>query len=223
VINKIADCLSAAVAPITDGASVMVSGFGDSGLPFELLRALTDHHARDLTIISNNAGTGDHALAALLAAGKVRKMVCSYPKSSGAHVFERLFKAGQIELELVPQGTMLERMRAAGSGLGPFFTPTGYGTPIAEGKETRVIDGRGYVLEAPLHADYALVRAYQADRWGNLTYRLAGRGFGPVMCMAARHAIAQVDDVLPLGSLAPEAIITPGIFVACAVRRYQHG
>ncbi|WP_454689652.1 3-oxoacid CoA-transferase subunit A [Achromobacter aloeverae] len=223
MIDKIATSLREAVADIVDGASVMVSGFGDSGLPLELLHALVDHGARDLTVISNNAGTGDHALAALLAAGRVRKMVCSYPKSSGAHVFERLYKAGRIELELVPQGTMLERMRAGGAGLGPFFTPTGYGTPIADGKETRVIDGRGYVLEQPLRADYALVRAYQADRWGNLTYRLAGRGFGPVMCMAARHAIAQVEDVLPLGAIAPDAVATPGIFVARAVRRHGHG
>ncbi|OZI34026.1 3-oxoadipate CoA-transferase [Bordetella genomosp. 10] len=223
MIDKIATSLREAVVDIVDGASVMVSGFGDSGLPIELLHALVDHGARDLTVISNNAGTGDHALAALLAAGRVRKMVCSYPKSSGAHVFERLYKAGRIELELVPQGTMLERMRAGGAGLGPFFTPTGYGTPIADGKETRVIDGRGYVLEQPLRADYALVRAYQADRWGNLTYRLAGRGFGPVMCMAARHAIAQVEDVLPLGAIAPDAVATPGIFVARAVRRHGHG
>lgn len=223
MINKIAPSLQEAVSSITDGASVMVSGFGDSGLPFELLHALVDQGARDLTIISNNAGTGDHALAALLAAGRVRKMVCTYPKSSGAHVFAGLFKAGKIELELVPQGTLLERMRAGGAGLGPFFTPTAYGTPVAEGKEQRIYEGRGYVLEQPLRADFALVRAYQADRWGNLTYRLAGRGFGPVMCMAARHAIAQVDDILPLGAIAPDAVITPGIFVARAVRKDNHG
>lgn len=223
MINKIAPSLQDAVATITDGASVMVSGFGDSGLPFELLHALVDQGARDLTIISNNAGTGDHALAALLAAGRVRKMVCTYPKSSGAHVFAELYKDGKIELELVPQGTLLERMRAGGAGLGPFFTPTAYGTPVAEGKEQRMYEGRGYVLEQPLRADFALVRAYQADRWGNLTYRLAGRGFGPVMCMAARHAIAQVDDILPLGAIAPDAVITPGIFVARAVRKDNHG
>ena len=223
MINKIALSLQEAVSSITDGASVMVSGFGDSGLPVELLHALVDQGARDLTIISNNAGTGDHALAALLAAGRVRKMVCTYPKSSGAHVFAGLFKSGKIELELVPQGTLLERMRAGGAGLGPFFTPTAYGTPVADGKEQRIYEGRGYVLEQPLRADFALVRAYQADRWGNLTYRLAGRGFGPVMCMAARHAIAQVDDILPLGAIAPDAVITPGIFVACAVRKDNHG
>lgn len=223
MINKVAASLSEAVAGIGDGASVMVSGFGDSGLPIELTHALLEHGARALTIISNNAGTGDRALAALLAAGRVRKMVCTYPKSSGAHVFASLYKAGKIELELVPQGTLLERMRAGGSGLGPFFTPTGYGTPIAEGKEQRIHEGRGYVLEQPLRADFALVRAYQADRWGNLTYRLAGRGFGPVMCMAARHAIAQVDDLLPLGSIAPEAVVTPGIFVARVVRKDNHG
>lgn len=212
MINKISPSLREAVSVIGDGASVMVSGFGDSGLPFELLHALVEHGAKDLTVISNNAGTGDHALAALLAAGRVRKMVCTYPKSSGAHVFAGLFKAGRIELELVPQGTLLERMRAGGAGLGPFFTPTGYGTPVAEGKEQRQYEGRGYVLEQPLRADFALVRAYQADRWGNLTYRLA-----------ARHAIAQVDDVLPLGTIAPDAVVTPGIFVACAVRKDLHG
>ena len=223
MINKIAPSLQDAVATITDGASVMVSGFGDSGLPFELLHALVDQGARDLTIISNNAGTGDHALAALLAAGRVRKMVCTYPKSSGAHVFAELYKAGKIELELVPQGTLLERMRAGGAGLGPFFTPTAYGTPVAEGKEQRMYEGRGYVLEQPLRADFALVRAYQADRWGNLTYRLAGRGFGPVMCMAARHAIAQVDDILPLGANAPDSLKTPPILLDRPVGKDHHG
>jgi 3-oxoadipate CoA-transferase alpha subunit len=219
MINKIASSLSEAVSCITDGSSVMVTGFGDSGLPYELLDALIEHGASDLTIISNNAGTGTSGLAALLAAGRVRKVICSYPKSSGAEIFAALYRAGKVDLELVPQGTLLERMRAAGAGLGPFFTPTGYGTPLAEGKEQRVYEGKGYVLEQPLSADFALVKAYHADRWGNLTFRLASRGFGPVMCTAARHAIAQVDDVVPLGAIPPESVVTPGIFVGTVVSK----
>jgi len=219
MINKIAKSLREAVAPITDGASVMITGFGDSGLPRQLIDALIDHGAADLTIISNNAGTERTGLARLLELGRVRKIVCTYPKSSGSVVFTELYRAGKIELELVPQGTLLERMRAAGAGLGPFFTPTGYGTLIAEGKEQRVIDGKGYVLEQPLAADFALVKAYQADRWGNLTYRLASRGFGPVMCMAAKATIVQVDDILPLGLIPPETVVTPGIFVHSVVRK----
>jgi 3-oxoadipate CoA-transferase alpha subunit len=219
MINKIAKSLREAVAPITDGASVMITGFGDSGLPRQLIDALIDHAASDLTIISNNAGTERTGLARLLELGRVRKIVCTYPKSSGSVVFTELYRAGRIELELVPQGTLLERMRAAGAGLGPFFTPTGYGTLIAEGKEQRVIDGKGYILEQPLAADFALVKAYQADRWGNLTYRLASRGFGPVMCMAAKTTIVQVDDILPLGLIPPENVVTPGIFVHSVVRK----
>jgi 3-oxoadipate CoA-transferase, alpha subunit len=219
MINKIAASLREAVAPITDGASVMITGFGDSGLPRELIDALIEHGAGDLTIISNNAGTERTGLARLLELGRVRKIVCSYPKSSGSVVFTELYRAGRIELELVPQGTLLERMRAAGAGLGPFFTPTGYGTTIAEGKEERIIDGKGYVLEQPLPADFALVKAYHGDRWGNLTYRLAARGFGPMMCMAAKHAIAQVDDIVPLGLIPPEQVITPGLFVSRVVRK----
>jgi 3-oxoadipate CoA-transferase, alpha subunit len=219
MINKIAPTLRDAVAPITDGASVMISGFGDSGLPRELIDALIAHGAGDLTVISNNAGTGETGLARLLALGRVRRMVCSYPKSSGSVVFAELYRAGKIELELIPQGTMLERMRAAGAGLGPFFTPTGYGTSVAEGKEQRIYDNKGFVLEQPLAADFALVKGYHADRWGNLTYRLAGRGFGPVMCMAAKTAIVQVDDIVPLGLIPPEAVVTPGIFVSRVVRK----
>ena len=219
MINKIAPTLRDAVAPITDGASVMISGFGDSGLPRELIDALIAHGAGDLTVISNNAGTGETGLARLLALGRVRRMVCSYPKSSGSVVFAELYRAGKIELELIPQGTMLERMRAAGAGLGPFFTPTGYGTSVAEGKEQRIYDGKGFVLEQPLAADFALVKGYHADRWGNLTYRLAGRGFGPVMCMAAKAAIVQVDDIVPLGLIPPESVVTPGIFISRVVRK----
>jgi 3-oxoadipate CoA-transferase alpha subunit len=211
--------LDDAVAPITDGSSVMITGFGDSGLPRELIEALIRHGAGDLTIISNNAGTERTGLARLLELGRVRKIICSYPKSSGSVVFTELYRAGRIELELVPQGTLLERMRAAGAGLGPFFTPTGYGTLIAEGKEQRIVDGKGYVLEQPLAADFALVKGYHADRWGNLTYRLAARGFGPVMCMAAKNTIAQVDDIVPLGLIPPESVVTPGIFVSRVVRK----
>ncbi|CAM3861220.1 3-oxoacid CoA-transferase subunit A [Bordetella tumulicola] len=219
MINKISPSLLDAVSGIGDGASVMVTGFGDSGLPRELLHALIEHGATDLTVISNNAGTGTTGLAALLAAGRVRKMICTYPKSSGADVFTALYRQKKIELELVPQGTLLERMRAGGAGLGPFYTPTGYGTPIAEGKPQCIYQGKGYVQEEPLRADFALVKAYHADRWGNLTYRLAGRGFGPVMCMAATTAIVQVDDILPLGLIAPDTIVTPGIFVGRVVRK----
>jgi 3-oxoadipate CoA-transferase alpha subunit len=219
MINKIAPSLRDAVAPITDGSSVMITGFGDSGLPCELIDALIDHGSGDLTVISNNAGTERAGIARLLELGRVRKVICSYPKSSGSVVFAELYRAGRIELELVPQGTLLERMRAAGAGLGPFFTPTGYGTSIAEGKEQRVLQGKGYVLEQPLAADFALVKGYHADRWGNLTYRLAARGFGPVMCMAAKTAIAQVDDIVPLGLIPPESVVTPGIFVSRVVRK----
>jgi 3-oxoadipate CoA-transferase, alpha subunit len=219
MINKIASSMREAVASVTDGASVMITGFGDSGLPLELIDALIAHGAGDLTIISNNAGTERTGLARLLELGRVRKIICSYPKSSGSVVFTELYRAGRIELELVPQGTLLERMRAAGAGLGPFFTPTGYGTLIGEGKEERIIDGKGYVLEQPLAADFALVKGHHADRWGNLTYRLAARGFGPVMCMAAEFTIAQVDEIVPLGFIPPEAVITPGIFVSRVVRK----
>ncbi len=219
MINKIALSLHHAVAPITNGSSIMITGFGDSGLPCELIDALIDHGAGDLTIISNNAGTGQTGLARLLALGRVKKIICSYPKSSGSVVFAELYRAGRIELELVPQGTMLERMRAAGAGLGPFFTPTGYGTSLAEGKEQTIYQGKNYVLEQPLAADFALVKACRADRWGNLTYRLAARGFGPVMCMAAKAAIVQVDDIVPLGTIPPESVVTPGIFVARVVRK----
>jgi 3-oxoadipate CoA-transferase alpha subunit len=222
MINKIAPSLRDAVSCINDGASVMVTGFGDSGLPRELIHALIDHGATDLTIISNNAGTGSTGLAALLAAGRVRKMICTYPKSSGADVFKALYKEKKIELELVPQGTLIERMRAAGAGLGPFFTPTAYGTPIADGKQQCVYKGRGHVLEEPLAADFALVKAYHGDRWGNLTYRLAARGFGPVMCTAAKVAIVQVDDIVPLGLIPPENVVTPGIFVGKVVKKDSH-
>lgn len=213
MINKIVSSMAAAVAGIHDGATIMIGGFGTAGMPSELIDALIAHGARDLTIINNNAGNGETGLAALLKAKRVRKIVCSFPRQSDSHHFDALYRAGEIELELVPQGNLAERIRAAGAGIGGFFTPTGYGTLLAEGKETRVIDGRQYVFETPLHADFALIKALEGDRWGNLVYRKTARNFGPIMAMAAKTAIVQVDRVVALGELDPEAIVTPGIFV----------
>lgn len=217
MLNKVKLSLEDAIAPMHDGASVMVSGFGDAGIPLELMLAVMDKGLRDLTIISNNAGTFDKGIAGLIQAGRVRKIICSHPRPANSEVFANAYRAGQIELECVPQGTLAERIRAAGAGLGPFFTPTGYGTLVAEGKEQRVLNGKGYVLEQPLPADFALIRAHVGDRWGNLNYRWAARNFGPVMCMAAKHTIAQVNRVVPLGDLAPETVMTPGIFVQAVV------
>ena len=214
MIDKTVPTPEAAVAGIADGATVLVGGFGPSGVPEALIDALREQGARDLTIVSNHAGNGESGLAALIAAGRVRRIVCSYPRHKDSYVFDRLYKAGRIELELVPQGTMAERMRAAGAGIPAFYTPTGYGTALAEGKETRVIDGRPCVLEHALPGDVALVCADRADRWGNLVYRKAARNFGPVMATAARTTIAQVREIVPLGALDPEAIVTPGIYVA---------
>jgi 3-oxoadipate CoA-transferase alpha subunit len=213
MINKIFDSLQSAVADVQDGATVMIGGFGTAGMPSELIDALIDQGARDLTIVNNNAGNGEIGLAALLKAKRVRKIICSFPRQTDSYVFDALYRAGDIELELVPQGNLAERIRAAGAGIGGFFTPTGYGTELAKGKETRVIDGRPYVLEAPLHADFALIKAYKGDRWGNLIYRKTARNFGPIMASAAKTAIAQVSEVVPLGALDPEEIVTPGIFV----------
>jgi 3-oxoadipate CoA-transferase alpha subunit len=218
MINKIVDSLAAAVAGIADGSTVLVGGFGGSGMPHELIDALIEQGARELTIVSNNAGNGETGLAALLKAGRVRKIVCSFPRQADSHVFDGLYRAGKLELELVPQGNLAERIRAAGAGIGAFYTPTGYGTELARGKETRLIGGRNYVLEYPIHADVALIRALRGDRWGNLVYRKAGRNFGPIMASAARCAIAQVQDVVELGELDPESIVTPGIFVSRIVR-----
>ena len=218
MINKIAGSPEAALADVHDGATVMIGGFGTAGLPNELVDALIAHGCRDLTIVNNNAGNGDTGLAALLAARRVRKIICSFPRQADSHHFDRLYRAGQIELELVPQGNLAERIRAAGAGIGGFFTPTGYGTDLAKGKETRVIDGRGYVLEAPIHADFALIKAERGDRWGNLTYRMTARSFGPIMAMAARVAVASVHEVVELGELDPEAVVTPGLFVQRVVR-----
>ena len=213
MVSKVVESLEAAVSGIADGAAVMIGGFGTAGLPAELIEALIDQGARDLTIVSNNAGNGDTGLAALLKMKRVKKIICSFPRQSDSYVFDALYRAGEIELELVPQGNLAERIRAAGAGIGAFFTPTGYGTLMGEGKETRVIDGRHYVLEYPLHADVALIKAFKGDRWGNLVYRKAARNFGPIMAMAAKRTIAQVNEIVRLGDLDPEAIVTPGIFV----------
>ncbi len=218
MVNKIVPDLAQAVAGIHDGATVMIGGFGNAGMPSALIDALIAQGAGGLTIVNNNAGNGDTGLAALLAAGRVKKIICSFPRQVDSHVFDRLYRAGEIELELTPQGNLAERIRAAGAGIGGFFSPTGYGTLLAEGKETRVIDGRHYVLESPIHADFALIKARRGDRWGNLVYRKAARNFGPIMAMAAKCTIAQVDEVVPLGELDPEAIVTPGIFVQRVVQ-----
>ncbi len=213
MIDKRVASVADAVAGIGDGAVVLISGFGEAGNPSELVHALIDHGAKELTVVNNNAGNGHVGLAALLENRRVRKIVCSYPRSSHSEVFQSLYAAGAIELETIPQGTLAERLRAAGAGIGGFYTPTTVGTPLADGKESRVIDGREYVLEYPIRADFALVKAEAADRWGNLTYRLAARNFGPVMCMAADTTIAQVRRIGELGEIDPETVVTPGIFV----------
>jgi 3-oxoadipate CoA-transferase alpha subunit len=203
----------AAVADVRDGATVLIGGFGRAGMPTELIDALIRHGAGDLTIVNNNAGNGDTGLAALLARGRVRKMVCSFPRQHDSWVFDGLFRAGKVELELVPQGNLAERMRAAGAGIGAFFCPTGVGTPLAEGKETREIEGRTYVLEYPIRGDVALIGAYRADRAGNLVYRKTARNFGPVMATAAATVVAQVGEVVEAGGIDPETVVTPGIYV----------
>ncbi|MCY1718225.1 3-oxoacid CoA-transferase subunit A [Microbacterium sp. SL62] len=213
MIDKTVPDLASAVAGIADGATVMIGGFGRAGQPVELIDALIAHGAGDLTVVNNNAGNGDTGLAALLAAGQVRKMICSFPRQSDSWVFDGLYRDGKVELELVPQGNLAERIRAAGAGIGAFFTPTGFGTQLAEGKETRRIDDRDYVLEYPIHADAALISARAADRWGNLVYRETARNFGPIMAAAAATTIVQVDEVVELGSLDPESVVTPGIYV----------
>ncbi|WP_347271048.1 3-oxoacid CoA-transferase subunit A [Rhizorhabdus histidinilytica] len=218
MIDKGFASIDQAVADIFDGASVMVGGFGTAGMPDELIDALIARNVGELTIISNNAGNGETGLAALIKAGRVRKVICSFPRQADSHHFDARYRAGEIELELVPQGNLAARIQAAGAGLGAIFTPTGFGTLLAEGKETRRIDGKDYVLEYPIHADFALIKAQRADRWGNLVYRKTARNFGPIMAMAAKTAIAQVAEIVPLGSLDPEAIVTPGIFVQRVVQ-----
>ena len=213
MIDKSVSTLADAVAGINDGATIMIGGFGPAGQPTQLIDALIAQGARDLTIINNNAGNGEIGLAALLKAGRVRKMICSFPRQVDSQIFDDLYRRGEVELELVPQGNLAARIQAAGAGLGAIFTPTGYGTPLADGKETREIDGRHYVLEYPIKADFALIKAHQGDRWGNLVYRKAARNFGPIMATAAKTTIAEVSNLVTLGELDPENIITPGIFV----------
>jgi 3-oxoadipate CoA-transferase alpha subunit len=213
VIDKIVATTAAAVADIGDGATVMIGGFGTAGIPFELIDALIAQGAKDLTIVNNNAGNGDTGLAALLKARRVKKIICSFPRQTDSWHFDGLYRSGEIELELVPQGNLAERIRAAGAGIGAFFTPTGYGTLLAKDKETRRIDGRDYVLEYPIRADFALISALRGDRWGNLVYRKTARNFGPIMASAAKCTIAQVREIVNLGDLDPEAVVTPGIFV----------
>jgi 3-oxoadipate CoA-transferase alpha subunit len=218
MINKIAASIADALAPVKDGDTVMIGGFGTAGIPIELIDGLIARGAKDLTIVNNNAGNGDTGLAALLKAGSVRKIICSFPRQADSQVFDGLYRSGQIELELVPQGNLAERIRAAGAGIGAFFTPSGYGTDLAKNpdgspKETREIKGKHYVLEYPIYGDVALIKAECGDRWGNLVYRKAARNFGPVMATAARHAVATVHEVVALGALDPEHVVTPGIFV----------
>ena len=202
-----------AVAGIQDGATVLIGGFGTAGQPMELIDALRRSGVRDLVVVNNNAGNGEVGLAALLAAGQVRKIICSFPRQSDSYVFDELYRSGKVELELVPQGNLAERMRAAGAGIGAFFCPTGVGTPLAEGKESRTIDGREYVLEYPIRGDAALIKAHRADTAGNLVYRKTARNFGPVMATAAAMTVAQVDEVVAAGQIDPETVVTPGIFV----------
>ena len=209
----ITDDPDAAVAEIADGSTILIGGFGMAGMPVTLIDALIRQGARDLTVVNNNAGNGDTGLAALLAAGRVRKMICSFPRQSDSYVFDGLYRAGKIELELVPQGNLAERMRAAGAGVGAFYSPTGVGTPLAEGKEQRTIGGRDYVLEYPIKGDVALIGAYVGDRMGNLVYRKTARNFGPVMATAAALTIAEVKRVVEIGEIDTEVVVTPGIFV----------
>ena len=207
-----------AVADTPDGATVLIGGFGAAGQPVALIEALLASDARDLTVVSNNAGNGDHGLAALIRDRRVRKIVCSFPRQSDSWHFDAAWRAGEIELELVPQGNLAERIRAAGAGIGAFFTPTGFGTALAEGKETRVIDGRGYVLEYPLRADLALIAAHRADELGNLVYHKTARNFGPIMAAAAARTVVQVDEIVPVGALDPEHVVTPCLYVDRVVR-----
>lgn len=213
MIDKVVESAEAALADIPDGATVMIGGFGNAGMPALLIDALIAQGARDLTIVNNNAGNGDTGLAALMKARRVRKILCSFPRQTDSWHFDALYRAGAIELELVPQGTLAERIRAAGAGIGAFYTPTAFGTDLARGKETRRIGERDYVLEYPIHADYALIKADRADRWGNLVYRKTARNFAPIMAAAARCTVVQVRETVELGRLDPEAIVTPGIFV----------
>lgn len=218
MVDKISPSIEAALSDVRDGATILVGGFGGSGVPEELIDALIVQGAKDLTIVNNNAGNGEVGIAALFKAGRIRKLICSYPRQVDSHHFQEAYRSGKVELELVPQGTLSERMRAAGAGIGAFFTPTGYGTDLAKGKETRVIEGRGQVLEYPLRGDVALIKAERGDRWGNLVYRKSARNYGPTMASAAKITIVQVYETVELGKLDPEVIVTPGIFVTRLVK-----
>lgn len=218
MIDKVAASVAEALGNVADGATVLIGGFGTAGIPVELIDGLIAQGARELTVVNNNAGNGDTGLAALLKAGRVRKIICSFPRQADSQVFDGLYRSGRIELELVPQGNLAERLRAAGAGIGAFYTPTGYGTELAAGKETRLIDGRHHVLEMPIHGDLALIKAERGDRWGNLCYRMAARNFGPVMATAAKRTVATVHEVVELGGLDPETVVTPGIHVSRLVQ-----
>ena len=220
MIDKFFATPEAALADVPDGATVMIGGFGGAGMPAQLIDCLIAQGATDLTVVNNNAGNADSGLAALIGAGRVRKILCSFPRQADSWHFDRLYRAGKIELELVPQGTLAERIRAAGAGVGAFFTPTAYGTRLAEGKETRRIHGRDYVLEYPIHADYALIKADRADRWGNLTYRKTARNFAPIMAAAAKCTVVQVREIVELGQIDPEHVVTPGIFVKRVIKSH---
>ena len=218
MIDKAVASAEAAVVEIQEGASVMIGGFGTAGMPDQLIDALIARGVGDLTIINNNAGNGEAGVAALIREGRVKKIICSFPRQSDSHHFDAAYRAGKIELELVAQGNLAARIQAAGAGLGAIFTPTGYGTLLAEGKETREINGVHLLLEYPIHADFALIKAHKGDRWGNLVYRKTARNFGPIMAMAAKTTIAQVGEVVELGGLDPEVVVTPGIFVQRVVQ-----
>ena len=223
MIDKIAASVADALAGVKDGSTVLIGGFGTAGIPNELIDGLLEQGAKDLTLVCNNAGNGEEGVAALLKSGRVRKVICSFPRQADSHVFDALYRAGKLELELVPQGNLAERCRAAGAGIVGFFTPTAFGTELANNadgsaKETRVIDGKSYVFELPIHGDVALVKAEAGDRWGNLMYRKAARNFGPVMAMASKFTVASVHEIVALGTLDPEAVVTPGIFVSKVVR-----
>ncbi len=218
MINKIARSIAEALASVQDGSTVLIGGFGTAGIPNELIDGLIAQGAKDLTVVNNNAGNADTGLAALLKSGRVRKIICSFPRQADSYVFDELYRSGKLELELVPQGNLAERIRAAGAGIGAFFSPTGYGTEMAKNndgtpKETREINGKGYVLEMPIYGDVALIKAERGDRWGNLVYRKAARNFGPVMATASKLTVATVHEIAELGAMDPEHIVTPGIYV----------
>ena len=226
MINKVSPDIATALSKVQDGATVLIGGFGTAGIPTELINGLIDQGAKDLTVVNNNAGNADFGLAALLKTGRVRKIVCSFPRQADSWVFDELYRAGKIELELVPQGNLAERLRAAGAGIGAFFTPTGFGTDLAKNpdrsaKETRVIQGKSYVLEYPIYGDIALIKAETGDRWGNLIYRKAARNFGPVMATAAKYTVATVHHIVDVGQLDPEAVVTPGIHVSQIVQVFH--